>query len=224
MAGTHRDRSDLIVLLLLTGPFFLNDFANIFIRDWPLWLFIDYFSTKLFPALIISFLLARKTLKFSDIGLVSESLVSFLSTFLLTISVAIFIDQNAYYILASLPGYPSMGGIPIINSPFWKWFDLTVGLLLVGVFEELIFRGYMLTVISRFSRKPSVIVIISSVTFGLIHWSLGLHAVVITAVIGAVFMIAYLRTRSLPAIMLAHFFVNFIDYAGFIPKEIFRIG
>jgi len=32
-----------------------------------------------------------------------------------------------------------------------------------------------------------------------------------------------LWTRSLPAIMLAHFLVNFIDFAGVVPKEIFRI-
>jgi hypothetical protein len=35
-------------------------------------------------------------------------------------------------------------------------------------------------------------------------------------------MAAYLRTRSLPAIMLAHFAINFIDFAGVVPKAIFQ--
>jgi membrane protease YdiL (CAAX protease family) len=92
---------------------------------------------------------------------------------------------------------------------------------MVGIFEELIFRGYMHTFISRYTKSSFAIVVISAVAFGLIHWSLGLHAVLITSTIGAVFMIAYLRTRSLPALMLAHFAVNFIDFAGIIPKSIF---
>lgn len=64
---------------------------------------------------------------------------------------------------------------------------------------------------------------ISPAVFGLIHWSLGLHSLLITAGIGAMFMVAYMMTRSLPAIMLAHFAVNFIDYAGVIPKSTFKL-
>ena len=32
----------------------------------------------------------------------------------------------------------------------------------------------------------------------------------------------YLKTKSLPAIMLAHFAIDFIDFAGVIPKSIFK--
>ena len=93
----------------------------------------------------------------------------------------------------------------------------------VGVFEELVFRGYLHAFILKYTESPVAIVVVSSIAFGLIHWSLGLHAVLITAVISSIFMIAYLRTRSLPAIMLAHFMINFIDFAGVIPKSIFRL-
>jgi membrane protease YdiL (CAAX protease family) len=132
------------------------------------------------------------------------------------------IDQNGYQLIEKLPGYAALGGMPAITNPAWDWVDLTLGLLLVGIFEELVFRGFMHTFISRYTQNAVAIVVISSVAFGLIHWSLGLHAVVITSIIGAVFMIAYLKTRSLPAIMLAHFAVNFIDYAGVIPKSMFK--
>ena len=112
--------------------------------------------------------------------------------------------------------------MPAIANPVWDWIDLTFGLMMVGVFEELIFRSYMYTFLKRYTRSPFAIVLISSAAFGLIHWSLGLHALVITSIIGALFMAAYLRTRSLPAIMLAHFAINFIDFSGVIPKSIFR--
>jgi membrane protease YdiL (CAAX protease family) len=67
-------------------------------------------------------------------------------------------------------------------------------------------------------------VAIFSVAFGLIHWSSGLDAVRITSIIGAVFMIAYLRTRALPPVMLAHVAINFIDFAGVVPKSIFKLA
>ena len=63
---------------------------------------------------------------------------------------------------------------------------------------------------------------ISAVAFGFIHWSGGLHKVIVTSLLGAVFMMLYIRTRSLPAIMLAHFAINFVDFAKVIPKSIFR--
>ena len=116
----------------------------------------------------------------------------------------------------------ALGGMPVIGSPAWHWIDLPVGLLLVGIVEELVFRGCMYTCLRTFTESSSAIVAISSVAFGLIHWSLGLHAVLITSLIGAVFMIAYLQTRALPPLMLAHFVINFIDFAGVVPRSIFR--
>jgi membrane protease YdiL (CAAX protease family) len=141
--------------------------------------------------------------------------------FLVVALVGTTIDQNGYQIVAKFPGYSALGSMPAITNPAWNWIDLTFGLFMVGILEELIFRGYMHTFISRYTKNWFAIVVISTVAFGLIHWSLGLHGVLITSTIGAVFMIAYLRTRSLPAIMLAHFVVNFIDFAGVIPKSIF---
>ncbi|OGR33086.1 MAG: hypothetical protein A2091_02690 [Desulfuromonadales bacterium GWD2_61_12] len=223
MDETRQNRFYLLVLLMLAGPFFLNDFANIFVKGWQLWLSIDYLFTKLLPGMVIIFLLLRRRLELVDFGLLPQTVPTLLVGFVVASSIAIFIDQNAYTMIADFPGYRPIGGIPVITNTFWQWFDLTIGLLLVGLFEELVFRGYMFTVISRYTRNPCVIVGISAVVFGLIHWSLGLHAVLITTLIGAVFMMAYLWTRSLPAIMLAHFLVNFIDFAGVVPKSLFRL-
>ena len=112
--------------------------------------------------------------------------------------------------------------MPAIESVPWKWIDLTAGLLLVGVCEELIFRGYLFAALSRYITHRFALVAISALLFGLIHWSEGFHQVFITGAIGAVFMTLYLISKSLPAVMLAHFAVNFIHNAGFIPEAIFR--
>ncbi len=212
----------ILALILLSVPFYLNDFSNIFIKDWRLWLSIDYIFVKLFPFLVLFWLIRNKKMKPSEFGLTTQPLISFATVFLIGSLAGTFIDQNGYLIINKFPGYPSIGGMPEIKSPFWNWIDLTVGLLMVGIFEELVFRGYLHTFVTRYTRHPLIIVGISGIAFGLIHWSGGFHMVMLTSVIGAVFMALYLRTRSLPAIMLAHFVVNFIDFAEVIPKSIFR--
>ncbi|MDD5006968.1 MAG: CPBP family intramembrane metalloprotease [Syntrophorhabdaceae bacterium] len=212
----------ILVLVLLIGPFYLNDFANIFIKDWRLWLFVDYVCVKLAPVVITLSLIRSKKMLPAEFGLTTQSLPSFLLVFLIAALVGTVIDQNGYQLITTLPGYSSLGGMPVIRSNVWNWIDLTLGLLLVGIVEELVFRGYMYTFLSRFTESSSAIVAISSVAFGLAHWSLGLHAVLITSIIGAVFMIVYLKTRALPPIMLAHFVINFIDFSGVVTKSIFK--
>jgi membrane protease YdiL (CAAX protease family) len=216
-----KNRIYILALVLLASPFYLNDFANMYVKNWRWWLFIDYVGVKLFPFLVVLWLIQSKKMRVSEFGLTTQTIPSFLVVFLVVALVGTIIDQNGYQIVAKLPGYSPLGGMPAITNPVWNWIDLTFGLFMVGIFEELIFRGYMYTFISRYTRSSFAIVVISAVAFGLIHWSLGLHDVLITSIIGAVFMITYLRTRSLPAIVLAHFAVNFIDFAGIIPKSIF---
>jgi membrane protease YdiL (CAAX protease family) len=212
----------LLAFVLLASPFYLNDFANLYVKNWRWWLFADYAGVKLFPFLVTLWLISSKRMRASEFGLIPQSIPSSLVVFLIVAFVGTLIDQNGYQLIASLPGYAPLGGMPAITSPLWNWVDLTLGLFMVGIFEELIFRGFMHTYISRYTENSFTIITISSVAFGLIHWSLGLHAVIITSIIGAVFMMAYLRTRSLPAIMAAHFAVNFIDFADVIPKSIFK--
>jgi hypothetical protein len=216
-----KNRIYILALVLLASPFYLNDFANMYVKNWCWWLFIDYVGVKLFPFLVVLWLIYSKKMRASEFGLTTQTIPSFLVVFLVVALVATIIDQNGYQIVAKLPGYSPLGGMPAITNPVWNWIDLTFGLFMVGIFEELIFRGYMHTFISRYTRSSFAIVVISDVAFGLIHWSLGLHDILITSTIGAVFMVAFLRMRSLPAIMLAHFAVNFIDFAGIIPKSIF---
>ena len=221
MQEDGKNRIYILALILLTSPFYLNDFANMYVTNWRWWLFIDYVGVKLFPFLVVLRLIRSKKMRASEFGLTTQTIPSFLVVFLVVALVGTIIDQNGYQLVAKLPGYLPLGGMPAITNHVWNWIDLTFGLLMVGVFEELIFRGYMHTFISRYTKSSFAIVVISAIAFGLIHWSLGLHDILITSTIGAVFMIAYLKTRSLPAIILAHFAVNFIDFAGIIPKSIF---
>jgi membrane protease YdiL (CAAX protease family) len=219
----HKNKLYILVAFLMTGPFYLNDFSNILIKDWHWWLFIDYTAVKLFPLGVVFFLIYSGKMKPSEFGFKSQSVLAFLVTFLVVTLVGTLIDQNGRQLIAKLPGYPQLGGMPEILDPVWNWIDLTFGLLMVGMCEEFVFRGFLCTFISRCTKNSFAIIILSSVAFGLIHWSLGLHEVIVTSTIGAVFMISYLRTRSVWALFMAHFMINFIDFAGVIPKTIFKI-
>lgn len=212
-----------VALVLLASPFYLNDFANLFIKDWRLWLLIDYLAVKLLPLAAICWLLGSRRLQRAQFGLVWQAPLPFIVTFMLLVVAGTLLDQNAYTLVASWPGYAALGGMPAITSPAWNWVDLTLGLLLVALLEELVFRGLAHAALSRITDQPLVIAVVSGLAFGLIHWSGGAHAVMVTTVIGMVFMAVYLRTRSLPALVLAHFVVNFIDFAGVIPKAVFKL-
>jgi membrane protease YdiL (CAAX protease family) len=230
MTGNHKattsgkagDATYLVVLAALALPFYLNDFASIYVRDWRWWLAIDFVAVKLFPLAVIAWLIMSRRMRQSEFGLDVQPFAMFLATFLFAALIGTLIDQNGYALLAGFPGYSALGGMPEIRSSAWNRIDLSFGLLLVGVAEELVFRAYAYTVIRRYTASPAAIITLSAAAFGFIHWSLGFNSVVITAVIGAVFMAIYIRTRSAPALVLAHFAVNFIDFSGLIPKSVFR--
>ncbi len=212
----------IIVLILLCLPFYLNDFNDIYVKDWRWWLLFDYVAVKLFPLLVLAWLIRREKVGFSALGLRIPSALSFLSAMLVGALAAVFIEQNGYLLTDWLSGDPPLGRMPVIASPLWRWVDLTVGLVMVGIVEEVVFRGYLWIFLSRYTSRAWVVIGISAIAFGLIHWSGGLQQIMATSAVGAVFMALYLRTHSLPAIMVAHYLVNFIAFSNVVPQSIFR--
>ncbi|HBB17782.1 MAG TPA: hypothetical protein DCZ97_12595 [Syntrophus sp. (in: bacteria)] len=217
----EKNNHRIIVLILLLFPFYLNDFSDIHVTDWRLWLFIDYVAVKLFPLLVVFWLIRTKKMNPLEFGFNISSITSFLVVFFIGALSGIFIEQNGYLFMNGIRGYPPLGRMPEITSPLWRWIDLTVGLLMVSIVEEIVFRGYLLTFLSRYTKSALTIIGISALAFGFIHWSGGFQKVIVTSAIGGVFMILYLRTYSLPAIILAHFAVNFVNFSEVIPKSLF---
>ena len=80
----------LLVVMLLAGPFYLNDFANIYVQNWVWWLFIDYTGVKLFPLSVAFWLIYSKQMDRAEFGLKMPGFRSFLWVFL----VVTLIDQN----------------------------------------------------------------------------------------------------------------------------------
>jgi hypothetical protein len=100
-----KNRLYLLALLLLAGPFYLNDFANIYVQNWVWWLFIDYAGVKLFLLGVAFWLIYSNRMNREEFGLKMPSVLSFLWVFLVVTLVGTLIDQNFYLLLSvTIPG------------------------------------------------------------------------------------------------------------------------
>jgi membrane protease YdiL (CAAX protease family) len=116
---------------------------------------------------------------------------------------------------------PAIGGLlpatrlfrfPSIADPALRWFDLSIGIALTAIVEELVFRKLFLSLLVPHWRLGSVL-IVSSTLFGLIHWSGGIGLVVSAGLTGAVFALAAIRMKSFVAVMAAHYLVDLALFA-----------
>lgn len=55
------------ITILICSPFFLNDFSNIYVKDWRLWIFIDYTSVNHLPCLVVFWLIITRRMSLSDV-------------------------------------------------------------------------------------------------------------------------------------------------------------
>jgi membrane protease YdiL (CAAX protease family) len=208
--------------LLLLLPFYINDLADIYVGDWRLWLLIDYTAVKLLPLLILTWLIHTNRLTPEALGISGLPAASFAAVCYAAVLSGIFIDQNTMLLIGLVPGHARLGAMPEIANPLFARIDLTLGLMMVALCEELVFRGYLFALLRRFTNHSGAIVIVSAAAFGLIHWSGGIHRVVATGLTGAIFMMLYIRSRSLHPLIVAHFIIDFIDFSGLVPTDIFR--
>ncbi|MFA7431532.1 MAG: CPBP family intramembrane glutamic endopeptidase [Rhodospirillaceae bacterium] len=101
---------------------------------------------------------------------------------------------------------------PYIESiDFWL-FDLTVGLALVAVAEEIAFRRVFLGVWQANGWRWMTLA--SCGAFGLLHAPQGLYAVVGTAMAGWLLMIAYRTSGTLWVPIALHYVTNLLVFSG----------
>ena len=100
-----------------------------------------------------------------------------------------------------------------------KWvyrIDLWGGLWLVALTEELVFRGLFWAVFRNLVRSRAMLVGVSAVVFGLIHWSAGFDTVLAAALWGILPMVSVMRTGSIYPAVVAHYLGNLVLFGGFV--------
>lgn len=112
-------------------------------------------------------------------------------------------DLDAPWIIPQFPAHP---------SAMWRVFDLTLGLALVAVSEELAFRRIFFG-LWRQVGWPAL-TLISSVAFALLHAPQGVVPVILAGVIGALLMVAYRMSGTVWVPIALHYVFNLVCYSG----------
>ncbi|WP_319778022.1 type II CAAX endopeptidase family protein [Maridesulfovibrio sp.] len=201
------------ILILAALPFYLNDFNNIFIKHELLWLAIDY-GAKILPLAFLFYLLKKEILSWADLGLVA---LPFKQLILWTIGITalgLCLDEPGFALWSKLLPAMRLGSIPIgTDSPLYT-LDMTIGLALVAISEEIIFRGLAFTALRKRKQSIPKIFLISAIIFGLIHWSQGPTAIIATAITGSGLMVCMYCTGSIYPTIIAHYVINYLSFSG----------
>jgi membrane protease YdiL (CAAX protease family) len=86
-------------------------------------------------------------------------------------------------------------------------FDLTIGLALVALHEEIVFRRAMRLVLGGLGEGRAMI-LVSGVLFGAYHWWTGVPNMIFAGVFGLVAMRVYCRSGALWPIVIIHYLTD----------------
>lgn len=217
--GNHEQDRRFFVLAVLSAIFLLNDFLFIGTKGYMMWLVIDY-GSRLLAVGVALFLVMRKVASPAEFGLTGISLPTGFLWMLLLTATGILIDQAGWRFFEKVLPPTQLAAMPAIGNPMVKTFDLTFGVALVALSEEIVFRGYCYTAFKD-RMKPLMLVPVSALLFGMIHWSTGLHAIVATAIWGILPMVSVIRTGSAVPAMVAHYLTDLVSLGGFVPESWF---
>ena len=205
-------RRGLWLLALVYLPFVVNDFALQSAIDTTDWLLIDY-AFRIVVLLLILFVPELRLLARSgDIPRFSVSRVC-LATFLIS-AVIIAID-------VAIDRFLPVESIPRIGEPlgdYWQspllLFDITAGLFIVAISEELVARRIAARVLWPLLGSKWMVIVVSALLFGLVHWGWGWRAVITSTLAGLLLMSLYLFAGRLWPVVVAHYVVNLLLFTG----------
>ncbi len=105
------------------------------------------------------------------------------------------------------------------STAFDKLSKLTITLITLraGIAEEVFMRGFVLERVTAISGKKWIAFFISTLLFGLLHYSQGYAGILIATAAGAMFALFYFWKRDLKTNIIAHFLIDFIPNVLFAP-------
>ncbi|WP_105169847.1 CPBP family intramembrane glutamic endopeptidase [Pseudoalteromonas sp. T1lg23B] len=101
-----------------------------------------------------------------------------------------------------------------LHLPGWWWLFALNNLVVTCVIEEAFFRGYIQQKLSA-RLNPYYALIISSLLFGLAHFSGPLEYMLVASVAGGLYGAVYAFTGKLYWAVICHFLINFVHLALF---------
>ncbi len=117
---------------------------------------------------------------------------------------------RAYYVPIPFFGLPLVS-FPNIENEWLSWIDLSLGLMLVALSEEYVFRHLFVRAVPN---SPVLLYLLSSLAFGFLHAPQGLGLVLEATFAGAALMYLYRASGTIVAPVLVHFITDLIIFSG----------
>ena len=197
-----------LLFAIFSGPLFLWAQRSIAgeVADLPTYLFREAVMFLLLAALL---LLVRygEGLPFSSIGWHTDRLGNAALWALLGVVASYAVLIPCLLLAQSMHWKVGQQVPPKFDPPLWA---ATIQMLRAGITEETFRNGYALERLISLTGSRSAALALTTTPFALFHYRQGPAGIIIAAAIGLVLSLIYLRRRSLPAVILAHFSVDFI--------------
>ena len=198
-------RSDgLLPALLIVGPYFLNKLIYIEFPGYLIFVAVDY-SCRIFTLLILYLLLRSEPAALPvpwrlSLPSMKELMIALIAA--CTLIGAIRVGQSFIRYLNAHSWRTT--GYPLPTSSALHYFDDTVGMVFVGLSEEVIFRFYLVNLLLLRGMRPATAIVLSTLIFAGIHWSHGAGTIVFATFAGLILSILFLHSRNLIVPVLAH--------------------
>jgi membrane protease YdiL (CAAX protease family) len=218
MANGHNNevwRPDaLLPALVIVGPYFFNKLMYIYFPGYLVFLATDYACRSFSLAFLYLLLRGKPTSLPIPWRLAAPSTKELLMALAGTI---VLIGSNV----------AGMTWIRYLNAHSWRltrfplptnsllqYFDNSVGMVFVGLSEEVVFRFYLINLLLLRGMSPTMAIIVSTLIFGAIHWSYGAGAMVFAALAGLVLSIIFVSARNLIVPIIVHAVIDAASFAG----------
>lgn len=194
---------------LAIGPFLVKRIILLGSFDYPTWLAIDYVARCIS---LVGVALGFKSGLIKPIGLRSGRLSS--GIVLLAVLFAALAEQTIVDpVLQAHFDYFRLASVPQITNVAVRAVDLTFGLLLVALSEELVFRRLLFSVFR--SERALHVIVLSALVFALIHLTSGISDTINAFVLGVILGTAFWITRRVSICVFVHYLVDLKVFGGF---------
>jgi membrane protease YdiL (CAAX protease family) len=168
------------------------------------WLFWDYAGRLAVLAVLAADPAVRRAAYRRERLKISLAIVINWGLLLIPISCATWIAAQIYS--ATLPAL-RLGAYPRPDG-WLLLFDLTAGLVLVALHEEIVFRRVMREVLAPLGDGRSM-ALVSALLFGAFHWWTGIPNMAAAGIFGYVAMRIYCRSGALWPLVVIHYLADF---------------
>jgi membrane protease YdiL (CAAX protease family) len=190
--------------LVIIGPYFFNKLIYIYFPDYLVFVATDY-ACRIFSLALLYLLLSRKPTSLPmpwrlAAPSTKELLMALIGTIILIGSNVVGMTFIRYLNAHSW----RLTRFPLPTNSVLQYFDNTVGMVFVGLSEEVVFRFYLMNLLLLRGMSPTITIILSTLIFGGIHWSYGAGAMVFATLAGLVLSIIFVAARNLIAPIIVH--------------------